>query len=66
MRIVRHPNIVQLKAFYYSNGERVCITLAMSESIAADIRFRKMRSISTWFRNSFLRPSIGHLVFSIK
>lgn len=32
MRIVRHPNIVQLKAFYYSNGERVsasprtCIT----------------------------------------
>ena len=25
MRIVRHPNIVELKAFYYSNGERVCI-----------------------------------------
>lgn len=25
MRIVRHPNIVQLKAFYYSNGERVSI-----------------------------------------
>lgn len=25
MRIVRHPNIVQLKAFYYSNGERVRI-----------------------------------------
>lgn len=24
MRIVRHPNIVQLKAFYYSAGERVC------------------------------------------
>jgi glycogen synthase kinase 3 beta len=24
MRIVRHPNIVELKAFYYSNGERVC------------------------------------------
>jgi len=23
MRIVRHPNIVHLKAFYYSNGERV-------------------------------------------
>lgn len=23
MRIVRHPNIVELKAFYYSNGERV-------------------------------------------
>ena len=27
MRIVRHPNIVQLKAFYYSNGERVRISL---------------------------------------
>lgn len=26
MRIVRHPNIVELKAFYYSNGERVCCT----------------------------------------
>jgi glycogen synthase kinase 3 beta len=25
MRIVRHPNIVQLKAFYYSNGERVSL-----------------------------------------
>ena len=23
MRIVHHPNIVDLKAFYYSNGERV-------------------------------------------
>lgn len=23
MRIVRHTNIVELKAFYYSNGERV-------------------------------------------
>ena len=23
MRIVRHANIVELKAFYYSNGERV-------------------------------------------
>jgi hypothetical protein len=26
MRIVRHPNIVELKAFYYSNGERVRLT----------------------------------------
>lgn len=25
MRIVRHPNIVQLKAFFYNNGERVCL-----------------------------------------
>ena len=25
MRIVRHPNIVELKAFFYNNGERVCV-----------------------------------------
>ena len=30
MRIVRHPNIVELKAFYYSNGERVS-EMALSE-----------------------------------
>jgi len=35
MRIVRHPNIVELKAFYYSNGERVSnkvFSSAMSNS----------------------------------
>lgn len=26
MRIVQHPNIVELKAFYYSNGERVSVS----------------------------------------
>jgi hypothetical protein len=25
MRIVRHPNIVELKAFYYSDGESVSL-----------------------------------------
>lgn len=25
MRIVRHPNIVELKAFFYNNGERVSV-----------------------------------------
>lgn len=30
MRIVRHPNIVELKAFYYSNGERVRYTVLIS------------------------------------
>ena len=29
MRIVRHPNIVELKAFYYSNGDRVCVLLGV-------------------------------------
>lgn len=27
MRIVRHPNIVELKAYYYSNGDRVSIAI---------------------------------------
>jgi glycogen synthase kinase 3 beta len=30
MRIVRHPNIVELKAFYYSNGERVSFASPIS------------------------------------
>lgn len=33
MRIVRHPNIVELKAFYYSNGDRVmCAGVPLSRS----------------------------------
>jgi hypothetical protein len=35
MRIVRHPNIVQLKAFYYSNGERVSEQFAAQQSAVA-------------------------------
>ena len=31
MRIVRHPNIVELKAFYYSNGERVWVSTLYAE-----------------------------------
>jgi len=34
MRIVRHPNIVELKAFYYSNGERVSRNSLDAPSIA--------------------------------
>lgn len=30
MRIVRHPNIVELKAFFYNNGERVRYKIAYS------------------------------------
>jgi hypothetical protein len=32
MRIVRHPNIVELKAFFYNNGERVRTAMAQHES----------------------------------
>lgn len=31
MRIVRHPNIVELKAFFYNNGERVCLRTQWQE-----------------------------------
>lgn len=47
MRIVRHPNIVQLKAFYYSNGERVRTSSDCLDVASTDIRSRKMRFIST-------------------
>jgi len=33
MRIVRHPNIVELKAFYYSNGDRVCANDSWSSAM---------------------------------
>lgn len=26
MRLVSHPNVVDLKAFFYSNGDKVCVT----------------------------------------
>lgn len=39
MRIVRHPNIVELKAFYYSNGERVC-------SVKPKMVLQDMRSLT--------------------
>ena len=37
MRIVRHPNIVQLKAFYYSNGERVSMTKGCGDDSAIPV-----------------------------
>ena len=37
MRIVRHPNIVELKAFYYSNGERVRVNLVTRALTATNL-----------------------------
>ncbi len=61
MRIVRHPNIVQLKAFYYSNGERVSRPLLRKPGRGnkADRRRRKMRSTSTLCRSSSRRRYTG-------
>jgi glycogen synthase kinase 3 beta len=41
MRIVRHPNIVELKAFYYSNGDRVRETDAIMGMQTALIEAQK-------------------------
>jgi len=37
MRIVRHPNIVELKAFYYSNGDRVMMDKSIYASMGLSI-----------------------------
>jgi glycogen synthase kinase 3 beta len=34
MRLVSHPNVVDLKAFFYSNGDKVCLTLADARYVA--------------------------------
>lgn len=38
MRIVRHPNIVELKAFYYSNGDRVCPSVREGETSLTELQ----------------------------
>jgi hypothetical protein len=45
MRIVRHPNIVELKAFYYSNGERVHTALPILMTSLTNIRAAERRSL---------------------
>jgi len=30
MRLVSHPNVVDLKAFFYSNGDKVCLDTIFS------------------------------------
>lgn len=45
MRIVRHPNIVELKAFYYSNGERVSGSIPIC-SHRLPVRYGRLRFLS--------------------
>jgi hypothetical protein len=49
MRIVRHPNIVELKAFYYSNGERVgglyLLISRMIQQLTRDVWSLERRSL---------------------
>ena len=59
MRIVRHPNIVELKAFYYSNGERVSTAEAKAWPWYDWLTrpYRKTKSTSTSFSNMSPRLS---------
>lgn len=63
MRLVSHPNVVDLRAFFYSNGEKVggdfsdlCLISRISVIVVGvsccDVHFfRKMKSISTLYSN---------------
>ena len=68
MRIVRHPNIVQLKAFYYSNGERVSVLTPLSDaSLLSLMKFcRRMKCTSTWSKSSFPKLCTELLDFSTR
>ena len=51
MRLVSHPNVVDLRAFFYSNGDKVgFFHLNTNTKIRADVICRKTRftSISCW------------------
>lgn len=64
MRIVRHPNIVELKAFYYSNGERVCQPTYLDPHAPLGWCWRKenRKTKCTWTLSSnlFQKPFTGH------
>ena len=36
MRLVSHPNVVDLKAFFYSNGEKACLLLVLCPGSSSD------------------------------
>ena len=55
MRIVRHPNIVELKAFYYSNGERVRFVVTLQLNLLTF--HRRTRFILTLYKNLSQRLS---------
>ena len=63
MRLVAHPNVVDLKAFFYSNGDKVstCLPQAVRCTSEADNPSRKTKSTSIWSWSSFPRRSTGHL-----
>lgn len=57
MRLVSHPNVVDLRAFFYSNGEKV---RAADEGPTPDRHSRRRtRSTSIWSSNTCPRRSTG-------
>lgn len=64
MRIVSHPNIVELKSFYYSNGERVSQSGGWCDLYNISLtksNIRKMRYTSIWSSNLCPKRSIEPL-----
>ncbi len=69
MRLVSHPNVVDLKAFFYSNGEKVspfpsqftAHNNGQSQKLIQSHK-RKMKSTSTLSLNTSQRPSIVQVV----
>ena len=58
MRLVSHPNVVDLKAFFYSNGDKVG-THAPLFPFTNSPHFRRTRFISTSCSNMYLKPCIA-------
>lgn len=73
MRLVSHPNVVDLRAFFYSNGDKVSFSLtlwlfclaAANQSVSershtdADVHQRKTKYTSTLCSNTFPKLSIA-------
>ena len=67
MRRLEHCNIVKLKYFFYSSGEKVIQQQRPTPLISNDCVFpcRKMKCFSTWYWNLFQRQFIKWLVIIV-
>ena len=62
MRLVSHPNVVDLKAFFYSNGDKVSRNPRGNGPHRVHVmRQRKMRCTSTLCSNMCLKPCIAQV-----
>jgi hypothetical protein len=57
MRLVSHPNVVDLKAFFYSNGDKVEPLSWFFDTAHSYRRCRRMKCTSILCSNMYLKPS---------